>query len=71
MKSPLTKQVIALIGGATLLYVAASFCGISKILFSSATSSVGGIILFFACRSWVRELVDLIWSEEKKDEERA
>jgi hypothetical protein len=66
MKSPLTKQVVALIGGAVLLYVAASFCGITKILFSSDTSSIGGIILLFACRSWVRELVDRVTAGKEK-----
>lgn len=51
--SRLKKEIVVLIGGVALLYLAALLCGISKTLFATPASAFGGVILLFACRSVV------------------
>jgi hypothetical protein len=54
--SRLKKEIIVLIGGVGLLYVAAMLCGIRKTLFASSASAFGGVILLLACRSLIASI---------------
>jgi hypothetical protein len=54
--SRLKKEIIVLIGGVGLLYIAALLCGIQKTLFASSASAFGGAILLLACRSLIASM---------------
>ena len=45
------RETLSLLGGTAVLYIAAFLCGINKTLFTSASSTFGGIVLLLACRS--------------------
>ena len=51
--SRLKKEIIVLVGGVSLLYLAALLCGITNTLFATPVSAFGGVILLSACRSLV------------------
>jgi hypothetical protein len=54
--SRLKKEIIVLVGGTALLFLAATLCGITKTLFATPSSIFGAAILLVACRSLVASL---------------